>query len=81
MASMQTFRWFRHADKCPTVGISLLRQVGVLVNNAGMLMNRYDQDCWDAIMAVNYTGAISLAEQILPVLAEGAPARSRLCVI
>jgi NAD(P)-dependent dehydrogenase (short-subunit alcohol dehydrogenase family) len=52
----------------------------VLVSNAGMLVNRWDQDCWDEIMAVNYTGAISLAEQILPVLAEGAPARLRLCL-
>jgi NAD(P)-dependent dehydrogenase (short-subunit alcohol dehydrogenase family) len=50
-------------------------QVGVLVNNAGMTNPAWDQDCWDEIMTVNYTGAISLAEQILPVLADGAPAR------
>jgi NAD(P)-dependent dehydrogenase (short-subunit alcohol dehydrogenase family) len=49
-------------------------QVGVLVNNAGMLENCWNGECWDAIMAVNYTGAISLAEQMLPVLADGAPA-------
>jgi NAD(P)-dependent dehydrogenase (short-subunit alcohol dehydrogenase family) len=40
-----------------------------------MLNNCWDQQSWDDIMAVNYTGAISLAEQILPVLADGAPAR------
>ena len=64
----------------PFKAIAPLRQVGVLVNNAGMLTNRWDQTTWDDIMAVNYTGAISLAEQILPVLAEGAPARLRFCV-
>jgi NAD(P)-dependent dehydrogenase (short-subunit alcohol dehydrogenase family) len=53
----------------------------VLVNNAGMLVNRWDAGVWDAIMAVNYTGAISLAEQILPVLAEGAPALSIMCLL
>ena len=49
-------------------------KVGVLVNNAGMNDTSWDQDCWNKIMAVNFTGAISLAEQILPVLADGAPA-------
>lgn len=47
-------------------------QVGVLVNNAGMMIDRWDSDAWDQTMAVNYTGAISLAEAILPVLADGA---------
>jgi NAD(P)-dependent dehydrogenase (short-subunit alcohol dehydrogenase family) len=66
--------WKRASD-------TLLPQVGVLVNNAGMITpHRWDQQTWDDIMAVNYTGAISLAEQILPVLAEGALARSGLCV-
>lgn len=46
----------------------------MLVNNAGMTDTPWDQACWDKITTVNYTGAISLAEQILPVLADGAAA-------
>ena len=75
MHSMQPFCRKRASD-------TLMPQVGVLVNNAGMITpHRWDQQTWDDIMAVNYTGAISLAEQILPVLAEGAPACSMLCVM
>lgn len=47
------------------------QKVGVLVNNAGMMSHEWTQSAWDDIMAVNYTGAIALAEQIVPVLAEG----------
>ncbi len=41
------------------------------MNNAGYMADGWDQKTWDEIMEVNYTGAVSLAEQVAPVLAEG----------
>lgn len=43
----------------------------MLVNNAGYMADEWDQKTWDDIMEVNYIGAVSLAEQVAPVLAEG----------
>ena len=64
--------------KC-TMSLHVL-PIGSIRKQHSLMTNSWDQQTWDAIMAVNYTGAISLAEQILPVLAEGAPACSLLYV-
>jgi NAD(P)-dependent dehydrogenase (short-subunit alcohol dehydrogenase family) len=57
-------------------GVAHLREsrdqkVGVLVNNAGQMAVNWDQKAWDDVLAVNLIGAISLAQQLAPVIAEG----------
>lgn len=60
---------------------NLCPQVTVLVNNAGMMVDCWDADTWEQTMAINFTGAVSLSEAILPVLADGAAATYAICNI
>ena len=43
----------------------------LLVNNAGIYLDRWDQEAWDASTTVNYAAPIALARHLMPALVDG----------
>ena len=43
----------------------------LLVNNAGIYLDRWDQEAWDASTTVNYAAPIALARHLMPAIVDG----------